>query len=231
MKLKRPIDTGIQALRREYLPKAANIGGAPCCGSESGGDVPHFTDPQRNPARIAFRAHYMPGYEPQAFWPNTRLLSGQHDSWIDVPVSLLRLSGHPSEILARSDAPRSTPSRYSGLVNAVRFDNARKLLRDTSSRIIRVALTSRYADRTFRPLFSANDRCRSPLDSGAVARFIPGPPDRTKRPMRSPKAIVIGAIRQFYLAEIAMSYRTKPTRIGGARRSTKNWMGRSNACS
>ena len=35
---------------------------------------------------------------------------------------------------------------YSGLLDAVRFENARKLLRDTDSKIIEVAFASGYAD-------------------------------------------------------------------------------------
>ena len=43
------------------------------------------------PSTIAFEAHYTPSRQTQAFWPNTRFLSGQHASWIDVHVSQLSL--------------------------------------------------------------------------------------------------------------------------------------------
>jgi AraC-like DNA-binding protein len=43
------------------------------------------------PATMAFEARYTPSLETQAFWPNTRFLSGQSASWIDVPVSFLSL--------------------------------------------------------------------------------------------------------------------------------------------
>jgi AraC-like DNA-binding protein len=40
---------------------------------------------------MAFEARYIPSLKTQAYWPNTRFLSGQNASWIDVPVSLLSL--------------------------------------------------------------------------------------------------------------------------------------------
>ena len=43
------------------------------------------------PAVIAFEANYKPSMEVQSFWPNTRFLSGQKASWIDVPLQLLSL--------------------------------------------------------------------------------------------------------------------------------------------
>jgi AraC-like DNA-binding protein len=43
------------------------------------------------PETIAFEAHYTPSPETQAFWPNTRFVSGQHASWIEVPMSHLSL--------------------------------------------------------------------------------------------------------------------------------------------
>ncbi|MGY4175982.1 hypothetical protein ACVIHH_001273 [Bradyrhizobium sp. USDA 4518] len=43
------------------------------------------------PSTMAFEANYAPGSEAQAFWPNTRFLSCQEASWIDVPVAHLDL--------------------------------------------------------------------------------------------------------------------------------------------
>ncbi len=51
--------------------------------------VRQFAGADWAPLTMAFEARYTPSRETQAFWPNTRFLSGQHASWIDVPVSLL----------------------------------------------------------------------------------------------------------------------------------------------
>jgi AraC-like DNA-binding protein len=50
------------------------------------------------PATIAFEARYTPGSVTRSFWPNTRFLSGQRASWIDVPISLLSLPNLASEV-------------------------------------------------------------------------------------------------------------------------------------
>lgn len=43
------------------------------------------------PAVIAFEARYSPSAATRALWPTTRFLSGQHASWIAVPLGLLAL--------------------------------------------------------------------------------------------------------------------------------------------
>ena len=53
--------------------------------------VRRFAGPNWVPTTIAFEARYTPSIDTQAFWPNTRFLSGQHGSWIDVPVAYLSL--------------------------------------------------------------------------------------------------------------------------------------------
>ncbi len=53
--------------------------------------VRQFAGPDWVPAIMAFEARYTPSRETESLWPNTRFLSGQHASWIDVPVSLLSL--------------------------------------------------------------------------------------------------------------------------------------------
>ncbi|MGY3609161.1 MULTISPECIES: helix-turn-helix domain-containing protein [unclassified Bradyrhizobium] len=60
--------------------------------------VRQFAGPDWMPATIAFEARYTPRPATQSFWPNTRFLSGQHASWIDVPISSLSLSNLPNEI-------------------------------------------------------------------------------------------------------------------------------------
>jgi AraC-like DNA-binding protein len=154
--------------------------------------VRQFAGPGWVPATIAFEANYTPSLETQAFWPNTRFLSGQKASWIDVPISHLSLSylasdmpsdppedeaGPPGNEIIRTlklmlpsyldeGAPNVAQiadmasisvrsfqrelSRvgftYSGLLDAVRFEHAVKLLRDTDAKIIEVAFSSGYTD-------------------------------------------------------------------------------------
>lgn len=154
--------------------------------------VRHFAGSQWNPKTIAFEAHYTPTHETQSFWPHSRFLSGQHASWIDVPISHLSLPGRASAVLALPPADEDGPpgheivrsirmmlpsyldgrlpalaevaemaglsSRsfqrklsnaglsYSDLVDAARFENAARLLRDTDSKIIEIAFSSGYAD-------------------------------------------------------------------------------------
>ena len=59
--------------------------------------VRQFVGPDWIPATMAFEARYMPSRETKSFWSNTRFLSGQNASWIDVPVSLLSLPNLANE--------------------------------------------------------------------------------------------------------------------------------------
>jgi AraC-like DNA-binding protein len=51
--------------------------------------VHQFAGPHWMPATFAFQSRYCPNAETQSFWPNTRFLSGQTATWIEIPVSLL----------------------------------------------------------------------------------------------------------------------------------------------
>lgn len=51
------------------------------------------------PATIAFESRYTPSSGTRSFWPNTRFLSGQRASWIDVPISHLSLPNVASQVL------------------------------------------------------------------------------------------------------------------------------------
>jgi len=73
--------------------------------------VRQFAGPDWVPATIAFEARYTPTRETQAFWPNTRFLSDQPASWIDVPISLLSLPNRGNEI-PPSPQEEDGPSRY-----------------------------------------------------------------------------------------------------------------------
>lgn len=60
--------------------------------------VQQFAGPEWKPATIAFEARYRPSAETQARWPNTRFLSGQFASWIEVPLSFMGFPGRVSEV-------------------------------------------------------------------------------------------------------------------------------------
>lgn len=154
--------------------------------------VRQFAGSDWAPETIAFEARYTPSPACQSFWPNSRFLSGQEASWIDVPISLLalpnRANANPphlkdeqvdhsnvdfiqalklmlpsylderppmlAEIAEMAGVSTRSLQRklsrvgitYSGLLDSVRFENARKLLRDTDSKIIEIAFASGYAD-------------------------------------------------------------------------------------
>ena len=64
--------------------------------------VRQFAGAHWSPAVIAFEAPYRPGADVQAAWPNTRFMSAQKASWIEVPMGLLSLpniSSAPLHIL------------------------------------------------------------------------------------------------------------------------------------
>ncbi|WIW44623.1 helix-turn-helix domain-containing protein [Bradyrhizobium sp. 62B] len=54
--------------------------------------VRQFAGANWAPRVIAFEANYAPGIEVQHFWPNTRFLSCQKASWIEVPLELVGLA-------------------------------------------------------------------------------------------------------------------------------------------
>lgn len=154
--------------------------------------VRQFAGPTWAPATIAFEARYTPHQTTQSLWPNTRFLTGQRASWIDMPISYLSLSRRPNEIRPLAHDGENAPPEhgiidtlklmlpsyldekiptiaeiaemaristrsfqrklahigftYSDLIETVRFENARKLLRDTDSKIIEIAFSSGYND-------------------------------------------------------------------------------------
>jgi len=74
--------------------------------------VRQFVGSQWNPATIAFEAHYTPSAETRAFWPQSRFLSGQHASWIDVPIALLSIPSQPNAIAPVLPGGDDAPSDY-----------------------------------------------------------------------------------------------------------------------
>jgi AraC-like DNA-binding protein len=54
--------------------------------------VRQFAGANWSPSVIAFEANYAPGIEVQSHWPNTRFMSGQKASWIEVPLQFLSLA-------------------------------------------------------------------------------------------------------------------------------------------
>jgi AraC-like DNA-binding protein len=70
--------------------------------------VRQFAGPNWAPATIAFEARYIPSAETQSLWPNTRFLSGQTASWIDVPIlqlALPNLSNRTAHGLPQAGSP------------------------------------------------------------------------------------------------------------------------------
>lgn len=74
--------------------------------------VRQFAGSDWAPATIAFEARYMPSPACQSFWPNSRFLSGQEASWIDVPVSFLALPNRANENLPLLKGDVVEPSKY-----------------------------------------------------------------------------------------------------------------------
>lgn len=74
--------------------------------------VQQFAGPNWAPAIIAFEARYTPSPACQSFWPNTRFLSGQGASWIDVPISLLSLPNRANEKILSSQDDEANPSGH-----------------------------------------------------------------------------------------------------------------------
>lgn len=74
--------------------------------------VRQFAGSDWAPATIAFEARYTPSSACQSFWPNSRFLSGQEASWIDVPVSLLSLPNRANGSLPRLQSDEVEHSGY-----------------------------------------------------------------------------------------------------------------------
>ncbi|WP_229189066.1 helix-turn-helix transcriptional regulator [Bradyrhizobium brasilense] len=74
--------------------------------------VRQFAGPDWAPATIAFEARYTPSPACQSFWPNTRFLSGQDASWIDVPISLLSLPNRAKEQVLSLQDDQAGPSGH-----------------------------------------------------------------------------------------------------------------------
>jgi AraC-like DNA-binding protein len=67
--------------------------------------VRQFSGANWSPGVIAFEASYAPSREVRSHWPNTRFLSGQKASWIEVPLQFLSL---PNLVdVVRSDSPET----------------------------------------------------------------------------------------------------------------------------
>ncbi|WP_233475479.1 helix-turn-helix transcriptional regulator [Bradyrhizobium brasilense] len=60
--------------------------------------VRQFAGISWSPRVIAFEALYTPSPEVQSHWPNTRFMSGQKASWIEVPAELLSLANPANDV-------------------------------------------------------------------------------------------------------------------------------------
>ena len=82
--------------------------------------VRQFAGPHWVPATFAFEASYEPSLETRSFWQNTRFMSDQNSSWIDIPVSFLDLPNLASETPATSHDNGVGPSGHE-IVSAVKL--------------------------------------------------------------------------------------------------------------
>lgn len=82
--------------------------------------VRQFSSPHWVPATMAFEARYKPSLETQAFWQNTRFISDQNSSWIDIPASFLDLPNLASETPSSSHNDDIGPSGHE-IVSAVKL--------------------------------------------------------------------------------------------------------------
>jgi AraC-like DNA-binding protein len=72
------------------------------------------------PETMAFEARHEPSLETRSFWENTRFMSDQDSSWIDIPVSFLDLPNRASETQAASHDDGVAPSGHE-IVSAVKL--------------------------------------------------------------------------------------------------------------
>lgn len=82
--------------------------------------VRQFTGRDWVPATMAFEARYEPSAETRSVWKNTRFISNQSASWIDVPMSMLDLPNLASETLATSHGDKAGPSGHD-IVSAIKM--------------------------------------------------------------------------------------------------------------
>ncbi|MEH2513337.1 AraC-like DNA-binding protein [Nitrobacteraceae bacterium AZCC 1564] len=73
--------------------------------------VRQFAGANWTPAVIAFEATYTPSIEVQSLWPNTRFLSGQRASWIEVPPQFLSRSNLADVV--RTNSPETEQQPFS----------------------------------------------------------------------------------------------------------------------
>jgi AraC-like DNA-binding protein len=82
--------------------------------------VRQFSGPHWVPATMAFEARYEPSLETRSFWENTRFMSDQSSSWIDIPISFLDLPNLASETPGPSHNDGVGPSGHE-IVSAVKL--------------------------------------------------------------------------------------------------------------
>lgn len=80
--------------------------------------VRQFAGPDWVPRTMAFGAHYEPSPETRAIWKNTRFISNQGASWIDIPMSMMGLPNLASETPATSHDDGAGPTCHE-IVSAI----------------------------------------------------------------------------------------------------------------
>jgi AraC-like DNA-binding protein len=83
--------------------------------------VRQFAGASWTPANFAFQARYTPGAETQSFWPNTRFISGQSETWIDVPISHLCLPNPLASTMHDKPQDQQYPPIGTSLVSTLKL--------------------------------------------------------------------------------------------------------------
>jgi AraC-like DNA-binding protein len=114
---------------------------------------------------MAFGTRYEPSPETRSAWQNTRFISDQNSSWIDIPVSFLDLPNLASETPAPSHNDDVGPSRHE-IVSAVKL-MLPSYLDDRIPTIAEIAEIAGISIRSFQRKLSSADVTYSDLLDGA----------------------------------------------------------------
>jgi len=117
------------------------------------------------PETMAFESRYEPSLEARSFWQNTRFISGQNSSWIDIPVSFLDLPNLAIETPAPSHGDDVAPSGHE-IVSTVKL-MLPSYLDDRIPTIAEVAEMAGISTRSFQRKLSSAGVSYSDLLDGA----------------------------------------------------------------
>ena len=127
--------------------------------------VRQFAGPDWVPATMAFGARYEPSLETRSLWQNTRFISDQNFSWIDIPASFLDLPNLASETPVTSHDDGVGPSGHE-IVSAVKL-RLPSYLDDRIPTIAEIAEMAGVSIRSFQRKLSSAGVSYSDLLDGA----------------------------------------------------------------